>query len=81
VIRVQLVIQTLGRRSEHEARSIFVAASLSYAEDAAAIMAKVAANMEHAVDARRQHVYQPTVRATLSKTGPTSTIQYDDAGR
>jgi hypothetical protein len=37
-------------------------------EDAAAIMAKVAANMEHAMDARRQYVYQQTVRASLIRT-------------
>ncbi len=38
------------------------------AEDPAAIMAQVAANVEKAVDARRQFVYQQNVRASLMRT-------------
>jgi hypothetical protein len=38
------------------------------AEDAAGVMTKVAANVERAVEARRQYVYQQTVRATLVRT-------------
>jgi hypothetical protein len=41
---------------------------LAFAEDAAAIMARVATNVERTVDARRQYVYQQTVRASLMRT-------------
>jgi hypothetical protein len=47
---------------------LFLAATPLFAEDAGAIMAQVAANVEKAVDARRQYVYQQTVRASLVKT-------------
>ena len=43
-------------------------ASAALAEDASAIMAQVAANVEKAVDLRRQYVYQQTVRASLART-------------
>jgi hypothetical protein len=45
-----------------------LAASPMLAEDATAIMVQVAANVEQAVDARRQYVYQQTVRASLART-------------
>jgi hypothetical protein len=44
---------------------LFLAAVPAFAEDAAAIMAKVAVNVEGAVEARKQYVYQQTVRASL----------------
>ena len=47
---------------------LFLAASPALAEDATAIMVQVAANVEKAVDARRQYVYQQTVRASLART-------------
>jgi hypothetical protein len=47
---------------------LFAAANLAFAEDAAAIMAKVAANVEGAVEGRKQYVYQQTVRASLVRT-------------
>jgi hypothetical protein len=47
---------------------LFLAASPTFAEDATAIMVQVAANVEKAVDARRQYVYQQTVRASLART-------------
>jgi len=36
-----------------------------FAQDATAIMAKAAANFEGAVEARKQFVYQETIRASL----------------
>jgi hypothetical protein len=47
---------------------LILAAPIAFAEDAAGIMARVAANVEQAVEARRQYVYQQTVRASLIKT-------------
>jgi len=47
---------------------LFLGASGALAEDATAIMTQVAANVEKAVDARRQYVYQQTVRASLART-------------
>ena len=47
---------------------LFLAASPTLAEDATAIMVQVAANVEKAVEARRQYVYQQTVRASLART-------------
>ena len=47
---------------------LFAAATLAFAEDAAAIMTKVASNVEAAVEARKQYVYQQTVRASLVRT-------------
>jgi hypothetical protein len=47
---------------------LFLAASPALTEDATAIMVQVAANVEKAVDARRQYVYQQTVRASLART-------------
>ena len=47
---------------------LFLGTSVALAEDATAIMAQVAANVEKAVDARRQYVYQQTVRASLART-------------
>ena len=44
-------------------------ASAALADDAAAIMAKVAANVEAATDARRQFVYRQNVRGSMSKSG------------
>jgi hypothetical protein len=44
---------------------LILAAPAGFAQDAAAIMARVAANVEQAVEARRQYVYQQTVRASL----------------
>ena len=44
---------------------LFLAAVPAFAEDAAAIMAKVVVNVEGAVEARKQYVYQQTVRASL----------------
>lgn len=46
---------------------LFLGASAALAEDASAIMVQVAANVEKAVDARRQYVYQQTVRASLTR--------------
>jgi hypothetical protein len=47
---------------------LLLVASAALAEDATAIMTQVAANVEKAVDARRQYVYQQTVRASLART-------------
>jgi hypothetical protein len=46
-----------------------VFASKIFVQDAAAIMAQVAANVEGAVEARRQFVYQQNVRGTMSQGG------------
>ena len=47
---------------------LFLAASPALAEDTTAIMAQLAANVEKAVEARGQYVYQQTVRASLART-------------
>jgi hypothetical protein len=47
---------------------LFLGTSAALAEDATAIMVQVAANVEKAVDARRQYVYHQTVRASLART-------------
>jgi hypothetical protein len=47
---------------------LFAVATLAFGEDATAIMAKVAANVEISVEARKQYVYQQTVRASLVRT-------------
>jgi hypothetical protein len=47
---------------------LLLATSPMLAEDATAIMIQVAANVEKAVEARRQYVYQQTVRASLTRT-------------
>jgi hypothetical protein len=46
---------------------LILATPAGFAADATAIMARVAANVEQAVEARRQYVYQQTVRASLIK--------------
>jgi hypothetical protein len=47
---------------------LLLGTSAALAEDATAIMVRVAANVEKAVDARRQYVYHQTVRASLART-------------
>jgi hypothetical protein len=47
---------------------LLLAASPTIAEDATAIMVRVATNVEKAVEARRQYVYQQSVRASLVRT-------------
>jgi len=49
--------------------SILYAGSADNAGDAAAIMAKVAANMEKSAEARRQFVYRQSTRASLVRSG------------
>jgi hypothetical protein len=46
---------------------LILAAPAGFAQDAASIMARVAANVGEAVEARRQYVYQQTVRVSLIK--------------
>jgi hypothetical protein len=48
---------------------LFLSASPALAEDATAIMAQLAANVEKAVDASGQYVYQQTVRARRGQIG------------
>ena len=49
--------------------SSLYAGSADNAGDAAAIMAKVAANMEKSAEARRQFVYRQSTRASLVRSG------------
>jgi hypothetical protein len=49
--------------------AVLLSAPAIFADDAATIMAKVAANVEAASDARKQFVYRQTIRATMVGNG------------